>query len=176
MSRQPSHNNSQPPHYGSDNQNPYSNPWSAEPQAQNPPQAYSPPTQVQDHNPFHAHDQPQSHSPFAQEQSYNPPPEPPLGQQNEQYAPPPGLPPRRTGTVSDQALPQGQDRSHQVEVMQSYEMSRPQTEDEQNQAILEREFPKIDGSLIAAIYGDSGSLSATREMLQELSSTESQGS
>lgn len=59
--------------------------------------------------------------------------------------------------------------------MQSYEMSRPQTEDEQNQAILEREFPKIDGSLIAAIYGDSGSLSATREMLQELSSTEGQG-
>jgi hypothetical protein len=41
---------------------------------------------------------------------------------------PPGLPPRRTGTAA--ALPQGQDRSHQVEVMQSYEMSRPQTEDE----------------------------------------------
>lgn len=85
---------------------------------------------------------------------------------------PPGLPPRRTGTTSETALPQGQDRSHQVEVMQSYEMSRPQTEDEQNQQILQREFPKLDGSLIAAIYGDSGSLSATREMLQELSSTE----
>jgi hypothetical protein len=56
--------------------------------------------------------------------------------------------------------------------MQSYESSRPQTEDEENQQILQREFPKIDGSLIAAIYGDSGSLSATREMLQELSSTE----
>ena len=41
---------------------------------------------------------------------------------------PPGLPPRRTDTGA--ALPQGQDRSHQVEVMQSYEMSRPQTEDE----------------------------------------------
>ncbi|KAF2676580.1 hypothetical protein K458DRAFT_271662, partial [Lentithecium fluviatile CBS 122367] len=79
---------------------------------------------------------------------------------------PPGLPPRRMGT--DAVLPQGSDRSHQVEVMQSYEMSRPQTDDEQNQAILQREFPNIDSSLIAAIYGDSGSLSATREMLQEL--------
>lgn len=56
--------------------------------------------------------------------------------------------------------------------MQSYEMSRPQTEDEQNQQILQREFPNMDGSLIAAIYSDSGSLSATREMLQELNSTE----
>lgn len=58
--------------------------------------------------------------------------------------------------------------------MQSYEMSRtrPETEDEQNQAILQREFPKIDSSLIAALYGDSQSLSATREMLMELSSTE----
>jgi hypothetical protein len=41
---------------------------------------------------------------------------------------------------------------------------------QQNQAILQREFPKMDSSLIAAIYGDSGSLNATREMLQELDS------
>ena len=41
-------------------------------------------------------------------------------------------------------------------------------EDSRNQEILEREFPKLDGSLIAAIYGDSKSLSATREMLHEL--------
>jgi hypothetical protein len=39
---------------------------------------------------------------------------------------------------------------------------------QQNQAILQREFPKLDSSLIAAIYGDSSSLSATRELLQEL--------
>lgn len=52
--------------------------------------------------------------------------------------------------------------------MQSYEASAPQNEDDKNQQILEREFPKIDGSLIAAIYGDSKSLSATREMLQVL--------
>ncbi|KAF2016375.1 hypothetical protein BU24DRAFT_200732 [Aaosphaeria arxii CBS 175.79] len=79
-------------------------------------------------------------------------------------------PPRRTGT--ENLLPQGQERSEQVETMQSYEAAAPQSEDDVNQAILQREFPNIDGSLIAAIYGDSKSLSATREMLQELSSNE----
>ncbi|KAF9733133.1 hypothetical protein PMIN06_006743 [Paraphaeosphaeria minitans] len=176
MSGQLPHDDSQPPQYRSDNQNPYSNPWGSESQAQNHAQFHGQTTQAQDHNPFHTRDQPQSHNPFAQAQSYNFPSQPPPGQHNEQYTPPPGLPPRRICTTSEQALPQGQDRSHQVEVMESYEMSRPQTEDEQNQATLEREFPNIDGSLIAAIYGDSGSLSATREMLHELSSTESQRS
>lgn len=66
------------------------------------------------------------------------------------------------------ALPQGQDRSHQIEVMQSYEAAGRKTEADTDVEMLQREFPKIDGSLIAAIYGDSGSLSATREMLQAL--------
>ncbi|KAF2029952.1 hypothetical protein EK21DRAFT_112430 [Setomelanomma holmii] len=79
---------------------------------------------------------------------------------------PPGLPPRRSGT--DLALPTGQDRSHQIEVMQSYEAAGRKDEHDQNVEVLQREFPKIDGSLIAAIYGDSKSLSATREMLGEL--------
>ncbi|KAK3208067.1 hypothetical protein GRF29_96g1312854 [Pseudopithomyces chartarum] len=185
MSEQnPSHNPySQPPHYGGESQNPYSNPWGSEGQNQSPPQQYNPPTGPppgQDSNPFHS-SSPQQHShatnPFAQEQSYNPPSGPPPSHsyadtQGFDSSVPPGLPPRRAETTSEAALPQGQDRSHQVEVMQSYESSRPQTEDEENQQILQREFPKIDGSLIAAIYGDSGSLSATREMLQELSSTE----
>jgi hypothetical protein len=57
-----------------------------------------------------------------------------------------------------------------MEHFQSYEAQAKVDEDTQNQAILEKEFPTIDGSLIAAIYGDSKSLSATREMLQELSS------
>lgn len=80
--------------------------------------------------------------------------------------PPPGQPPRRSDTSN--LLPQGQERTEQLETMQSYEASAPQNEDDKNQQILEREFPKIDGSLIAAIYGDSKSLSATREMLQVL--------
>ncbi|PSN59449.1 hypothetical protein BS50DRAFT_640997 [Corynespora cassiicola Philippines] len=82
---------------------------------------------------------------------------------------PPPQPPRRTGTDAD-LLPQGQERAEQIETLQSLEANRPQSEDEKNQEILQREFPKIDSSLIAAIYGDSNSLSATREMLQELSS------
>lgn len=66
------------------------------------------------------------------------------------------------------ALPTGQDRSHQIEVMQSYEARGRKDDDDDNVEILQREFPKIDGSLIAAIYGDSKSLSATREMLHAL--------
>jgi hypothetical protein len=79
---------------------------------------------------------------------------------------PPSLPPRRSAT--DLALPTGQDRSHQIEVMQSYEASGRKDEHDQNVEMLQREFPKLDGSLIAAIYGDSESLSATREMLGAL--------
>jgi len=79
---------------------------------------------------------------------------------------PPVLPPRRTAT--EMALPTGADRSHQIEVMQSYEAAGRKDDDDDNVEVLQREFPKIDGSLIAAIYGDSKSLSATREMLQAL--------
>jgi uncharacterized repeat protein (TIGR03833 family) len=61
-----------------------------------------------------------------------------------------------------------EERSEQMEYLQSYENSKPPTEDDTNQATLQREFPNIDSSLIAAIYGDSKSLGATREMLQEL--------
>lgn len=43
--------------------------------------------------------------------------------------------------------------------------------EDRDTATLQREFPDVDGSLIAALYGDSQSLSATREMLRELAST-----
>ncbi|KAF2001703.1 hypothetical protein P154DRAFT_574703 [Amniculicola lignicola CBS 123094] len=79
---------------------------------------------------------------------------------------PPALPPRRSAT--DVALPSGSERAEQVETLQAYEAVQELSEDDRNQAILQREFPRIDGSLIAAIYGDSKSLSATRELLQEL--------
>jgi hypothetical protein len=65
-------------------------------------------------------------------------------------------------------MPTGQERSHQIEVMQSYESAGRKDEHDFNVEMLQREFPKLDGSLIAAIYGDSKSLSATREMLGEL--------
>ena len=65
----------------------------------------------------------------------------------------------------------GQERSEQVEVMQNYESQVTASEDDMNQAKLENEFPGIDASLIAAIYGDSKDLATTREMLQELGGT-----
>lgn len=61
-----------------------------------------------------------------------------------------------------------EERSEQVEYLQSYEDSKPASQDDINQAMLQKEFPNIDASLIAAIYGDSKSLGVTREMLQEL--------
>ncbi|KAH7064390.1 hypothetical protein BKA63DRAFT_525293 [Paraphoma chrysanthemicola] len=93
-------------------------------------------------------------------------PQPGFGDQYHNEEVPPSLPPRRSAT--DLALPTGQDRSHQIEVMQSYEAAGRKDEHDHNVELLQREFPKIDGSLIAAIYGDSKSLSATREMLGEL--------
>ncbi|KAI8938610.1 hypothetical protein NX059_004482 [Plenodomus lindquistii] len=140
----------------------------------------SPHHQPQDTSPWgqeQGHPQHQSHNPFNQQhstqQSYQPPPHTPYQHQqtpqsqfSEYEEAPPGLPPRRSAT--DMALPTGQDRSHQIEVMQSYEAAGRKDEDDANVEILQREYPKIDGSLIAAIYGDSKSLSATREMLQAL--------
>ncbi|KAJ4375798.1 hypothetical protein N0V83_001075 [Neocucurbitaria cava] len=142
--------------YGEQTQNPYaqqplqgqgSTPWSQETSQGLMQNQYSGETQQQHSQPPH-HQQPSYHDQGHEEQ------------------PPPGLPPRRTAT--DIALPQGQDRSHQIEVMQSYEAAGRKDEDDSNVEVLQREFPKIDGSLIAAIYGDSKSLSATREMLQAL--------
>lgn len=55
-----------------------------------------------------------------------------------------------------------------MEHLQAYEATANQSVDDRNRAQLEKEFPNIDGSLIAAIYGDTKDLSETREMLQEL--------
>ena len=69
---------------------------------------------------------------------------------------------------SSDLLPDGQERSEQMEYFQSYENSKSSTRDDIDQATLQREFPDVDSSLIAALYSDSKSLSATREMLQAL--------
>jgi uncharacterized repeat protein (TIGR03833 family) len=76
--------------------------------------------------------------------------------------------PTTIGAFDDSPNVRPEERSEQMEYLQSYENSKPATEDDTNQATLQREFPNIDSSLIAAIYGDSKSLSTTREMLQEL--------
>jgi len=86
----------------------------------------------------------------------------------QQQTPYTGSRPTTTGAFNDSPNVPPEERSEQMEYLQSYENSKPVTEDDTNQATLQREFPNIDSSLIAAIYGDSKSLSATREMLQEL--------
>jgi hypothetical protein len=124
--------------------------------SQNPGQQYPPPNQQYGANPNGAYIGQQPTGPPAQQYST------PAG------VPPGHRPPQRTNTEA--GLPQGQERSEQLEYLQSYEASAPQTDDDKNQETLRKEFPNIDSSLIAAIYGDSKSLSATREMLHELSS------
>ncbi|KAI4939010.1 uncharacterized protein J4E92_000291 [Alternaria infectoria] len=161
--------------------NPYAQQPPPNPLGQHPPQepyAQYPP-QHQDTSPWSQEpSQAQSHNPFMQsqphglsEQPYHEQQQPQPSYPNQSSYPgqdevPPGLPPRRTAT--EMALPTGQDRSHQIEVMQSYEAAGRKDDDDDNVEVLQREFPKIDGSLIAAIYGDTKSLSATREMLGEL--------
>lgn len=108
---------------------------------------------------------------------YNAPPGPPPQQQQQQqpqYPPypqqnqPPYAPPQRTGT--DAGLPTGQDRTEQMETFQAYEASKPQSQEDQVQETLQKEFPSLDSSLIMAIWNDSKDLSQTRELLQELTS------
>lgn len=72
-------------------------------------------------------------------------------------------------------MPQAE-RGEQREAMEQFELSHGGHEDQTDRdvATLSQEFPGVDGSLIAALYGDSKSLSATREMLMELAG--SQGS
>lgn len=64
----------------------------------------------------------------------------------------------------------------QREAMEQFELSRnkPESQTDRDVATLQEEFPGLDGSLIAALYGDSQSLSGTREMLQELASSQGQ--
>ena len=68
-------------------------------------------------------------------------------------------------------MPQ-EERGEQREAMENFEMNRtkPESQTDRDVATLQEEFPAVDGSLIAALYSDSQSLSGTREMLQELAS------
>jgi hypothetical protein len=92
------------------------------------------------------------------------------------YQPPPGAPPgtapRKTGTFQESDFVPASERGEQREAMEQFEMTRskPESETDRNVAILQQEYPAIDGSLIAALYGDSNSLPATREVLAEIAS------
>ncbi|KEF61208.1 uncharacterized protein A1O9_02773 [Exophiala aquamarina CBS 119918] len=90
------------------------------------------------------------------------------------YSAPQGPPPsqgiRRSNT--DQLLAQEGDRAAQVEHMQQYEANAPQSEDDRHQAELQKQFPTIDSSLIAAIYNErKPDMAEIRELLQELGSS-----
>lgn len=62
------------------------------------------------------------------------------------------------------------ERGEQREAIEQFEMSRgqPESQSDRDVATLQQEFPTVDGSLIAALYSDSQSLSGTRETLKEL--------
>ncbi|EHY51972.1 hypothetical protein HRR83_003466 [Exophiala dermatitidis] len=108
-------------------------------------QSYPPQTQFSPYSSSQQHSQPQ--------------------QQSAAHAPSQGV--RRTDT--DQLLAQQEDRAAQVEHMQQFEANAPQSEGDRIQAQLQKEFPNIDSSLIAAIYNERpGNLPEVREMLQEL--------
>jgi len=75
---------------------------------------------------------------------------------------------------TEQLLAQQGDRAEQVEHMQQFEANARQTDDDRNQAQLQKEFPNIDSSLIAAIYNErkgQGDLGEVRELLQELNAS-----
>lgn len=96
------------------------------------------------------------------------------GYNQESYQAPPGPPPSQGLHRSDteQLLAQQQDAGAQVETMQQYESNARQTEDDRAQAELQKQFPNIDSSLIAAIYNErKPNIAEVRELLQELNTS-----
>ncbi|EME48854.1 hypothetical protein DOTSEDRAFT_67797 [Dothistroma septosporum NZE10] len=116
----------------------------------------------------------EEHSQQQQQQSQYQPYQQPLQpqQQNPQhgYSSPPGPPPQQREGFNEEQFVPSEERGEQREAMENFEMNRtkPESQTDRDVATLQEEFPAVDGSLIAALYSDSQSLSGTREMLQEL--------
>ena len=55
--------------------------------------------------------------------------------------------------------------------MQDSKSALAQDRDDINQLLLEKEFPGIDASLIAALYSDTKDRNTTREILKDLAKT-----
>lgn len=94
--------------------------------------------------------------------------------QQDGFQAPPGPPPSQGLHRSDteQLLAQQQDAGAQVETMQQYESNARQTTDDRAQADLQKQFPNLDSSLIAAIYNErKPDMAEVRELLQELNSS-----
>lgn len=167
---------------GQQDNNPYhqaaSNPWESE-------QGHLPPNQQQQHQ--YQQQPQQSQQSYQPYQPFNPPVQPQTNpwsngsDETPNYQTPSNYqqshqqdftpqPPRRTGT--DTIVPESE-RGEQREAMEQFELTRaaPESQVDRDVATLQREFPETDGALIAALYGDSKDLGATREMLRELSGT-----
>ena len=101
----------------------------------------------------------QPHGGQQQQQSYGAPQGPPSGQ-------------RRQQSETEQLLAQEGNAGEQFETMQQYEANARQTEDDRNQADLQKQYPNIDSSLIAAIYNErKPNMAEVRELLQELNTS-----
>ena len=105
----------------------------------------------------------------------NPPSQP--QQQYDGYAAPSGPPPGQARTqgraapdFDETAFVPADERAQQREALQQYEMNKsaPETQQARELEELQRQYPTIDGSLVAAIYIDAGNMGATRETLDEL--------
>ncbi|KAF2722347.1 hypothetical protein K431DRAFT_284041 [Polychaeton citri CBS 116435] len=139
-----------------------------------PPQG-PPPGQQQ----YHQH---QANNPYSQPQpgaapGFQPETAASYGQYQQQQAPPPNqsfAPPRKSATFQESDFVPESERGEQREMMEQFEMSKAggETQEERDLEQLQREFPGLDGSLVAAIYGDSKNVGATREMLGELAGSQ----
>lgn len=84
----------------------------------------------------------------------------------------------RSASISySSALPTQQDeftlapeeRGEQYETIQHLQDQRVTGKADRDQELLRREFPDVDGSLVAALYSDAqGEMSQVREMLQAI--------
>jgi len=127
------------------------------------------PDQQQQENPWGPpQQQQQQHGGY--QGGYSAPQGPPPSHNQQQQ--PLGQQPQVHRSNTDQMLVGNEgDRAAQVEHMQQYEANAPQSEDDRNQAALQKQFPNIDSSLIAAIYNErKPDMAEVRELLQELNS------
>lgn len=122
------------------------------------------PYHLASNNPY-AQSQHEQHAWQSQPSSGSPPQVP----QSSEPAPPPGPPPPRSDVFQESDFVPESERGEQREAMEQFEISKgQQTQEERDMEVLQREFPHVDSSLIAALYSDCQSLGGAREMLQEL--------
>lgn len=154
--------------YGSEYQAPQqglpsTNPWAEEHSPSQQQQQYASQQPQQQYLPQSQYQQPQQPYQYQQQQH------------NQQlgFAAPPGPPPGRANTFNETSFVPESEQSEQREALEHFEMnnSKPESQTDRDVAQLATEFPKLDSSLIAALYSDSQNLGATREMLQELAAT-----